>query len=148
MNLCGQDGDVWKLLDDRLSTVRCGEEAEENDVSGLDAVLDQHLHCLDNRVPCAEDGVHEQDFSSVYVWGELGVVDFGFLRLLVALDEDLADAYGAAAVAQALLHGLTASHYADSTVAPFKFHTFVLVSCRRGHSALRVRQLVQTLFHH
>lgn len=42
---CGPAGGV-------CPTVRCGEEAEENDVSGLDAVLDQHLHCLDNRVPC------------------------------------------------------------------------------------------------
>lgn len=54
-----------------------------------------------------EDRVHEQDFPSVHIWGELGVVDFGFLRLLVALDEDLADSYGAAAVTEALLHGLT-----------------------------------------
>lgn len=54
-----------------------------------------------------EDGVHEQHLSSVHVWRKLGVVDFCFLRLLVALDEDLADADGAAAVPQTLLHGLT-----------------------------------------
>lgn len=39
-----------------------------------------------------QDRVHEQYFSPVHVWREFGVVDFGFLRLLVALDEDLADA--------------------------------------------------------
>lgn len=33
-----------------------------------------------------QDGIHEQHFSSVHVWRELGVVDFGFLRLLVTLD--------------------------------------------------------------
>lgn len=54
-----------------------------------------------------QDGVHEQHFSPVYVWRELGVVDFGFLRLLVALDEDLADANWATAVPEALLHGFT-----------------------------------------
>lgn len=52
-----------------------------------------------------QDGVHEQHFSPVHVWRELGVVDFGFLRLLVALDEDLADANRATAVPEALLHG-------------------------------------------
>lgn len=54
-----------------------------------------------------EDGVHEQHFSSVHIWRELGVVHFGFLRLLVTLDKDLADPDGAAAVAETLLHGLT-----------------------------------------
>lgn len=39
-----------------------------------------------------QDGVHEQHFSPVHIWREFGVVDFGFLRLLVALDEDLANA--------------------------------------------------------
>lgn len=54
-----------------------------------------------------EDGIHEQHFSPVHIWGELGVVDLGFLCLFVALDEDLADADGAAAVPKTLLHGLT-----------------------------------------
>lgn len=54
-----------------------------------------------------KDGVHEQHFSSVHIWRELGVEDLGFLCLLVALDEDLADADGAAAVPETLLHGLT-----------------------------------------
>lgn len=39
-----------------------------------------------------QDGVHEQHFPPVHVWREFGVVDFGFLRLLIALDEDLANA--------------------------------------------------------
>lgn len=38
-----------------------------------------------------EDGVHEQHFSSVHIWGKLCVVDLRFLGLLVALDEDLSD---------------------------------------------------------
>lgn len=54
-----------------------------------------------------QDGVHEQHFPPVHVWGELGIVDFGFLCLLVALDEDLANANGATAVPEALLHGFT-----------------------------------------
>lgn len=54
-----------------------------------------------------EDGVHEQHFSSVHIRGELGIVDFGFLCLLVALNEDLADTNGAAAVSETLLHGFT-----------------------------------------
>lgn len=54
-----------------------------------------------------QDGVHKQHFSPVDIWRELGVVDFGFLRLLVALDEDLADANWATAVPEALLHGFT-----------------------------------------
>lgn len=54
-----------------------------------------------------QDRVHEQYFPPVHVWREFGVVDFGFLRLLVALDEDLADANWATAVPQALLHGFT-----------------------------------------
>lgn len=54
-----------------------------------------------------KDGIHEQHFSSVHVWGELCIVDLGFLRLLVALDQDLADPDGAAAVPETLLHGFT-----------------------------------------
>lgn len=54
-----------------------------------------------------EDGVHEQHFPPVHVWREFGIVDFGFLRLLIALDEDLADADWTTAVPEALLHGFT-----------------------------------------
>lgn len=136
MNLRGQDGDVWELLDYRSGSVRRGEEAEEDNMSGLDSMLYQYPHRLDHSVPCTEDGVHEQHFSSVHIWRELGIVDFGFLRLLVTLDEDLANPDGAAAVTETLLHGLTTSHYADSTVASFKFDTFILVPCWCGHSAL------------
>lgn len=54
-----------------------------------------------------EDGIHEQHFSSVHVRRELGVVHFSPLCLFVTLDEDLANADGAAAVPESLLHGLT-----------------------------------------
>lgn len=136
VDLRSQDGDIRELLDYRFGSVRCGEEAEEDNMSGLDTMLDQHPHCLDHSVPGTEDGVHEQHFSSVHIWGELGVVDLGFLCLLIALDEDLANADGAAAVPETLLHGLATPHYADSTVASFKLDTFILVPCWRGHSAL------------
>lgn len=148
MDLRGQDGDLWELLDYRFSSVRRGEEAEEDDVSGLDSVLYQHPHRLDHSVPGTEDGVHEEDFSSVDVRRELGVVDLCFLRLLVALDEDLADSDGAAAVPETLLHGLPAPHNADATVAPFKLDTFILVPCWRDHGALRVWELIQALFNY
>lgn len=148
MNLSGQDGDVWKLLDYRISSMRRGEEAEEDDMSGLDSVLYQHPHCLNHSVSCTEDWVHEQHFSSVHIWGEFGVIHLCFLCLLVTLDEDLANSDGAAAVPKALLHSLTTPHYADSTVASFKLDTFILVPCRCGHSALWVWQLIQTLFNY
>ncbi|KAI1234680.1 hypothetical protein IHE44_0003054 [Lamprotornis superbus] len=73
-------------------TVRGGEEAEQDDDAGLDPVFHEHFDSLDHRVP--------------NVWGELGVVHLGSLRLLVALDQDFPDADGSAAVPQALLHGL------------------------------------------
>lgn len=136
VNLRGQDGDIWELLDYRFGSVRRGEEAEEDDMSGLDSVLYQHSHRLDHSVSRTKDGVHEQHFSSVHIWRELGIVDFGFLCLLVTLDEDLANSDGAAAVPETLLHGLATPHYADSTVASFKLDTFILVPCWRGHSAL------------
>lgn len=136
MNLCGQDGDIWELLDYRFGSVRRGEQAEEDNMSGLDSVLYQHPHRLDHSVPCTKDGIHEQHFPSVYIWRELGIVDLGFLCLLVTLDEDLADSDGAAAVPETLLHGLTTPHYADSTVASLKLDTFILVPRWRGHSAL------------
>lgn len=63
-----------------------------------------------------EDGVHEQHFSPVHIWGELSIVDLCFLCLLVALDEDLANTDGAAAVPQALLHGLAC----EETQEPIK----------------------------
>lgn len=54
-----------------------------------------------------KDGVHEQHLSSVHIWRELGIVDFGFLCLLITLDKDLADPDGAAAVTETLLHSFT-----------------------------------------
>lgn len=54
-----------------------------------------------------ENGVHEQHFSSIHIWGELGIVDLGFLCLFVTLYEDLANADRAAAITETLLHGLT-----------------------------------------
>lgn len=51
------------------------------------------------EIELTENGVHEQHFSSVNIGWELGIVDFGFLGLLVTLDEYFADANGAAAVA-------------------------------------------------
>lgn len=148
MNLCGQDGDIWELLDYRFGPMRRGEEAEEDNMSGLDSVLYQHPHCLNHSVPCTEDGVHEQHFPPVNIWGELGIVDLGFLCLLITLNEDFADANGAAAVAETLLHGLTTPHNADSTVASFKFDTFILVPCWCGHSTLRVGELIQAFFNY
>lgn len=136
VHLCGQDSDVWELLDDRFGSMRCGEEAEEDNMSGLDTVLYQDPHCLNHSVPRTKDRVHEQHFSPVHIWGELGIVDLGFLCLLVTLDEDLADADGPTAVSEALFHGLTTPHNADSTVASFKLDTFILVPCWCGHSAL------------
>lgn len=53
-----------------------------------------------------EDGIHEQNLATTDVRREFGIVNFGFLGLLVALDEDFPDADGPAAVSQALLHGL------------------------------------------
>lgn len=53
-----------------------------------------------------ENGVHEQHFSSIHIWGELGIVDLGFLCLFVTLYEDLANADRAAAITETLLHGL------------------------------------------
>lgn len=71
-----------------------------------------------------KDGVHEQYFSSVHIWRELGIVDFGFLCLLVTLDEDLANSDGAAAVPETLLHGLacgeTHSSQLGSKRCPFE----------------------------
>lgn len=60
-----------------------------------------------NPLLLTKNGVHEQHFSSVHIRGELGIVDLSFLCLLIALDEDLAYADGAAAVPETLLHGLT-----------------------------------------
>lgn len=54
-----------------------------------------------------KDGVHEQHLSPVHVWRELCIVDFGFLCLLIALDKDLADPDGAAAVPETLFHSFT-----------------------------------------
>lgn len=111
MNLSGQDGDIWELLYNGFGSMRRGEEAEEDNMPGLDTVLDQNPHCLNHSVPCTKDGVHEQHFSSVHIWRELGIVDLGFLCLLITLDEDLANPDGAAAVPETLLHGLTTPHF-------------------------------------
>lgn len=94
------------------------------------------------------DGVHEEDLALGNVLGELGVDDLGLVRVVVRVNEDLADADRAAAVAQALLHGLAAAHDAHAAVALLEAQALVRAADRRHHRARRVRQLVQALLDH
>lgn len=77
-----------------------------------------------------ENWVHEQHFSSVHIWGELSVVDFGLLGLLVTLDEDLSDADGAAAVSETLLHGLTCESQRLSLYTRLYYFLLVLIKLK------------------
>ena len=73
---------------------------------GSQPLLNHHPHKLKatgcvhslHLPPLTEDGIHEQDLSPVDIRGKLGIVHLGFLRLLVALDQNLPDANGPAAV--------------------------------------------------
>lgn len=51
--------------------------------------------------------VHEQHLPATDVGGKLCIENFGFLSLLVALDQNLPNANRPTAVPQTLLHGFT-----------------------------------------
>lgn len=98
MNFCGQNGDLWEFLDDGFGTMRCGEQAEQDNDAWLYAMFYKNFDSLDDSIASTEYWVHEQNLSPVDVWWELGVVHFGSLRLLVALYQDLPNADRSAAV--------------------------------------------------
>ena len=57
------------------------------------------------------DRVHKEHFAFVDVGRELGIVDLCLVRVLIALNQNLADADGTTTVPESLLHGLTWSKH-------------------------------------
>lgn len=103
---------------------------------------------LYNRIARRHDRIHQQHLTPSDVVREPGVHHLGHVRVRVRLDQDLADAYGPAAVAQSLLHGLAGAHDRHATVARAVLEAIVNGAGRRHHRAVRVRQLVETLLDH
>lgn len=57
--------------------------------------------------PLTENWIHQKDFSAMNVRGELGIIYFGPLCLLITLNQDLPNPYGSTAISQTLFHCLT-----------------------------------------
>ena len=127
---------------------RSAEECQQDDVLLLDAVLAHHVQRAHDSVARVHDGVHQEHLPLGHVLRELGVDDARLVRVHVGGDEDLADADGAAAVAQALLHGLAAADDADAAVSALVAQSGVLVAGGRRDRSRRVGQQVQALLHH
>lgn len=94
-----------------------------------------------------QHGVKQKHPSVGNVLGELVVKELGLGGLLVALDEDLADPHGAAALPEALLHGLAGPH--DGHTANLALEDEAIVGAPDGgrHRVLNRGQVVEALLY-
>ena len=87
-----------------VSTCWGAEEIQQNNVLLLNAVLLQNFDRLHDRVASGQDRIQQQHSSLLDVNRELGVQHSRFVRDLIALYQNLSDAYRPTAVPQAFLH--------------------------------------------
>jgi hypothetical protein len=89
--------------------------------------------------------VEQEDPSIGDILGELVVKQLGLGRLLVPLDQDLANPHGPAALAQALLHGLARAHDGHAADLALEGEAIIGAPDRRRDRVLDGRQVVQAL---
>lgn len=100
---------------------------------------------LSGRHTSSKHGVQEKDPSVGNILRELVVEELGLCRLLVPLDQDLADSNGPAALPQTLLHRLASAHNADAADLALE-HKSIVGAPNRGRYGVRDgREVVQAL---
>lgn len=92
----------------------------------------------------SEHGVQEEDPSIFDVGGELLIEQAWLARLLVSLNQYLANPHTSAAVPQALLHGLAGTHDADTADLALELDAVILSADWGGDLMLDNRQVVET----
>jgi hypothetical protein len=96
---------------------------------------------------CRQHGVKQEDPSVCDVLRQLVVEELRLGRLLVPLDEDLANPHRPAALPQALLHGLASPH--DGHAADLALEYQAIVGAPNGgrDCVLNGGEVVEALFH-
>lgn len=145
MQLRRQNLQRRKRRDDRLRRHRCAKQIGQNDAALRDAVLLQHVDRLDDGVAGGHDRIHQQHLTPCNVVRKAGVHDFGDVRVRIRFDQNLADANGATAVAQSLLHCLAGAHNRYAAIAGAVFQPIVCGAGWGDHRAVRIGQLVERL---
>lgn len=148
-----------------LNALRAGDEVQEQNSLLEDSTLLEHLDghyrratCLTlageasirhdlNKLTRGEHGIQQQHPSISDVFGYLGVKQLWLARLLVTLDENLADTHGAAALAQPLLHRLARPHDRNTADLALEREAIIMLVRGRDDGVLHRGQVVQTLLH-
>lgn len=95
----------------------------------------------------SEHGIQQQYPSLSNVFGDLGVEQLGLARLLVTLNEDLANTHGAAALAQTLLHGLARPHDRHTADLALEREAIIVLVRGRDDGVLHGGEVVEALLH-
>jgi hypothetical protein len=140
------DPDLGDFLCKVVNPFRACNEVEEED-----AVLGNTfaLQDLDGHDCTTTGGKHrvEQEYPAVLNIGrELIIEELGFAGLLVALDQDLANADGATAFPQTLLHRLARSHDGHAANLTLEPHPNIIFPNRRGHGVGDNWEVVEAFF--
>ena len=145
VNKGGDNAQPGELGGKVLDALGAGDEVDEQDALLLDAAGLEDLDGHDGRAARGKHGVEEKDPSVGNVFGELVVKELGHGRLLVSLDQDLADADGPAAVPQALLHGLAGTHDRHAADLALEGQTIVGATDGGRHGAGHCGEVVEAL---
>ena len=143
VNKCSNDAELWEALSKAINALWASNDVQEADAVFWDTSRLEHLNSHRRRATSSEHWVQEQNPAVGNILWQLVVEEFWHACFLVSLDEDLADAHGAAAVAQSLLHGLSCSHNRDTADLSLKLNTRILASNWCGNLMLNNWQVVQ-----
>lgn len=139
----GDDPHLGHLLGKVVDALGASDQVDEEDALLRHALGLEHLDGHDGAAARGQHGVEQQHPAVADVWRELLVEQLGQAGLLVALDQDLADAHGPAALAQALLHRLARAHDADAADLALELDARVLLAHGRGHRVRHHGEVVQ-----
>ena len=145
VNKGGDNAQPGELGGKVLDALGAGDEVDEQDALLLDTAGLENLDGHDGRATGGKHGVQEENPAVGNVLGELVVKELGHSRLLVALDQDLSDADGPAAVPQALLHGLAGTHDGHAADLPLEGQSLVGAADGGRHGAGDCGEVVEAL---
>lgn len=101
-------------------------------------MLPQHIDCLQHSVASGHYGIHEQHLAATDVVGKTCIDDACLVCIGIRFNQNLSNAYRAAAITQTLLHRFARTDNGDATVARAIFQTLVNCACGRLYVAIGV----------
>lgn len=129
-----------------LDSLGAGDEVQKQDALLWHPARLEHLDGHDGRTASGKHGIQEQHPALSNVLGELVVEELWLRRLLVSLDQDLADPDGTTAVPQALLHGLASPHDGHAADLALEHEAGIGAAHGSGDGVLDRGEVVQPFF--